>query len=152
MAFAALGSMELAFDSVKYALLVADTAASPTSLRGYAVAAHLSRLFNSEQILHNMAFDTLVDSRDDAMIGTADALDRSIGARINSGAPFNTSVAVFDAALTAALTASRSGITLPSLAPGGSSCRSKPTWATEAQTEAVEARVRAGNCTAAETF
>ncbi|KAI0814641.1 hypothetical protein GGR55DRAFT_440892 [Xylaria sp. FL0064] len=82
-------------------------------------------------------------TRCSTIIGTVDALDIGIRAAIDSGTPFKHTVAVLATALTAALTASRSGIASLSQAPGNSWCRSKARMA-EAENEAVEAGVRAG--------
>ncbi|KAI0408933.1 hypothetical protein F4802DRAFT_547043 [Xylaria palmicola] len=72
--------------------------------------------------------------------GVVDTLDVAIRAGVDFGVPYNNSVAVFKAALTAALTASRSHVALLS---HGSGRRSKR-WMIKTENEATEAGVRAG--------
>ncbi|KAI1126024.1 hypothetical protein F5Y10DRAFT_267468 [Nemania abortiva] len=87
-------------------------------------------------------------TQSNTITGIADALDISIRAGIDSGVPFNNSMAVLRVALAATLAATRSGIALLSQVSDPSSFRFNTPWMeesiAEAEKKAIEAGVRAG--------
>ncbi|KAI0538844.1 hypothetical protein GGR58DRAFT_500818 [Xylaria digitata] len=82
-------------------------------------------------------------TRSQTIIRIVDALRIGLRTGLDSGDPFNHSMAALSAALTAVLTASRSAIRLQSQPPGDSQSQSRPCIA-EAESEATKAGVRAG--------
>ncbi|KAI0539426.1 hypothetical protein GGR58DRAFT_500282 [Xylaria digitata] len=102
---------------------------------------HLAARKSTTVTVQGIVFEN--DTRSGLMRSVVNALDMGIWAGIDAGVPYNNSVAVLRAALTAALTTSRLGIALLSQTPGSSWGRSKP-WMAEAENKAIRAGVRAG--------